>query len=108
MASSAMTVSAPLATDLSARSSVIRRISPKNPAAASVIHIGKTDERQIWSSGEAHAQFMRDVPSREQRANGQSEHRESATAPGPPFEGEAGLLTAAGYNSPGTRQCADS
>ena len=76
-----MTVSAPLATDLSARSSVIRRISPKKPAAASVIHIGKAGERQIWSSDEAHAQFMRDVPSREQRANGQSEHREFGNCP---------------------------
>src|SRR3954449_2293422 len=107
MASSATTVSAPLATDRSARS-VTSRISPKKPAAASIIHIGKAGERQIWSSDEAHAQFMRDVPSREQRANGQSEYRESATAPGPPFEGEAGLLTAAEYTFPGTRQCAGS
>jgi hypothetical protein len=77
-------------------------MNPKKPAAASVIHIGKADERQISSSDEAHAQFMRDVPSREQRANGQSEHRESATAPGPPCEGEAGLLTASGANSSAT------
>src|SRR5579864_8433501 len=70
--SSVMTVSAPLATDFSARSSVISRINPKKPAAASVIHIGKAGERQIWSSGEAQAQFMRDVPSREPRANGQA------------------------------------
>src|SRR4051794_26595525 len=108
MASSVTTVSAPLATDRSARCSVTRRISPKKPAAASIIHIGKAGERQIWSSDEAHAQFMRDGPSREQRANGQSEHRESAAAPGPPFEGEAGLLTAAEYKFPGTRQCAGS
>ena len=45
--SSVMTVSAPLATDFSARSSVIRTISPKNPAAASVSHIGKVGERQM-------------------------------------------------------------
>jgi len=47
MASSVMTVSAPLATDFSARNSVIRRITPKNPAAASVSHIGKVGERQM-------------------------------------------------------------
>jgi len=29
-----------------------------------VIHIGKAAERQMWSSGVSHAQFMRDVPSR--------------------------------------------
>nr|GAJ35860.1 hypothetical protein BDOA9_0150700 [Bradyrhizobium sp. DOA9] len=72
MDSSVMTVSAPLATDLSARSSATSRINPKNPAAASVIHVGKAGERQIWSSEVAHAQFMRDVPSREQRADGQA------------------------------------
>src|SRR6478735_8576041 len=72
MDSSVITVSAPLAIDLSARSSVISRINPKNPAAASVIHIGKAGERQIWSSEVAQAQFMRDVPSREQRTNGQA------------------------------------
>ncbi|MDA9441919.1 hypothetical protein XH98_23090 [Bradyrhizobium sp. CCBAU 51745] len=47
-------------------------INPKKPAAASVNHIGKDGERQVWSSDEAQAQFMRDVPSREQRADGQA------------------------------------
>ena len=47
IASSVMTVSAPLATDFSARNSVIRTMIPKNPAAASVSHIGKAGERQI-------------------------------------------------------------
>ena len=42
-----MTANAPLATDLSARSSVIRTMIPKNAAAASVSHIGKFGERQI-------------------------------------------------------------
>ena len=42
-----MTVSAPLATDFSARNSVIRRIRAKNPAAASVTHIGNDGERQM-------------------------------------------------------------
>ena len=45
--SNVMTVSAPLATDFSARNSVISTMSPKNPAAASVSHIGKFGERQI-------------------------------------------------------------
>src|SRR6478609_1828700 len=73
MESSVMTVSAPLATDLSARTSVIRRIRPRRPAATRIIHIGKACGREIWSNEVAHAQFMRDAPSREQRANGQSE-----------------------------------
>ncbi len=47
IASSVMTVSAPLATDFSARNSVIRTMIPKNPAAASVSHIGNVGERQI-------------------------------------------------------------
>lgn len=78
MASSARTVSAPLATDRSARSSVTRRISPKKPAATSIIHIGKAGERQIWSSDEAHAQFMRDVPhaSRERMVKASTESRQ--------------------------------
>jgi hypothetical protein len=59
-----MTVNVPLATDFSARSSVIRTTSPKKPAAANVIHIGTVGKFQIWSSDEAHAQFMRKVPSR--------------------------------------------
>ena len=63
-ASSVMTVSAPLATDLSARSSVISRIRAKKPAAASVTHIGNSGERQIPSSEAGQAQFMRDIPSR--------------------------------------------
>ena len=46
MASSVMTVSAPLATDFSARNSVRSTIIPKNPAAANVSHIGKVGERQ--------------------------------------------------------------
>src|SRR5205807_10011359 len=62
IASKVMTVSAPLATDFSARNSVIRTIIPKKPAAANVIHIGKVGERQSWSSDEAQAQFMREVP----------------------------------------------
>src|SRR6266436_2587205 len=62
IANSVMTVSAPFAIDLSARSSVIRAISPKNPPAAIVSHIGKDGERQMWSSDVAHAQFMRDIP----------------------------------------------
>jgi hypothetical protein len=59
-----MTVNAPLATDFSARTSVNRTITPKNPAAANVSHIGKVGERQSWSSALAQAQFMRDVPQR--------------------------------------------
>jgi hypothetical protein len=39
-------VSAVLAADLSARSSVIGTISPKNPAAASATHIKRSGERQ--------------------------------------------------------------
>ena len=46
IATSVITVSAPLATDFSARSSVIRTMIPKNPAAANVSHIGKAGERQ--------------------------------------------------------------
>jgi hypothetical protein len=46
MASSVMTVSAPLATDFSARNNVMRTITPKNPDAANVSHIGKAGERQ--------------------------------------------------------------
>ena len=45
-ANSVITVSAPLATDFSARSSVMRATTPKNPAAANVSHIGKAGERQ--------------------------------------------------------------
>ena len=68
-----MTVSAPLATDLSARSSVMSSRIAKNPAAASVSHIGNDGERQIWSSEEAQAQFMRDVPQRKQRNSASSD-----------------------------------
>ena len=64
IASSVITVSAPLATDFSARNSVMRTMIPKNPAAANVSHIGKVGERQRWSSDAAQAQFMRDVPQR--------------------------------------------
>jgi hypothetical protein len=46
MASNAITVNAPLATDFSARNSVIKRMIPKKPAAAKVSHIGKVGERQ--------------------------------------------------------------
>ena len=60
-ATSVITVKAPLATDFSARSSVISTMIPKNPAAANVSHIGNAGERQIWSSDVAQAQFMRDV-----------------------------------------------
>jgi len=35
-----------VATDFSARNSVIKRMIPKNPAAAKVSHIGKVGERQ--------------------------------------------------------------
>src|SRR5882724_7332817 len=62
IASSVITVSAPFATDFSARNSVIRTISPKKPPATIVSHIGKAGERQMWSSDVAHAQFMRDIP----------------------------------------------
>src|ERR1044071_532899 len=61
-ASSVITVSAPLATDLSARTSVISIRIAKNPAAASVSHIGNDGERQMSSSEEAQAQFIREVP----------------------------------------------
>jgi hypothetical protein len=50
MASSVITVSAPLASDLDARSRVISTISPKKPATPSVSHIGKLGERHICSS----------------------------------------------------------
>src|SRR5689334_1949727 len=46
-ASSVMTVSAPLATDFSARTIVISIRIAKNPAAASVSHIGNDGERQM-------------------------------------------------------------
>lgn len=46
IASSVMTASMPLATDFSARNTMMNTISPKNPAAASVSHIGKVGERQ--------------------------------------------------------------
>jgi hypothetical protein len=55
-----MIVSAPLATDFSARISEIKAISPKKPAAAIGSHIGKDGERQMWSNDVA--QFMRDIP----------------------------------------------
>jgi len=45
-ASRVMTVSAPLATDFSARNNVMSATIAKNPAAASVSHIGKVGERQ--------------------------------------------------------------
>src|SRR5436305_1553572 len=61
-ASNVMSVSAPLATDFSARNSVIRTMIPKKPPAANVIHIGKVGKRQSWSSDKAQAQFMREVP----------------------------------------------
>jgi hypothetical protein len=63
MASNVMMDSAPLATDFSARSSVIRTTIPKKPAAANVSHVGKVGERQSWSSDETHAQFTRKVSS---------------------------------------------
>jgi hypothetical protein len=62
IASSVITVSAPFATDFSARNSVRSTMIPKNPAAANVNHTGKVGERQSWSSDVAHAQFMRDIP----------------------------------------------
>ena len=46
IASSVMTVNAPLATDFSARSSVIRTMTAKNPAAINVSHIGNAGVRQ--------------------------------------------------------------
>src|SRR4029077_131868 len=49
-ATSVITVSTPLATDLSARNSVTKTMIPKNPAAANVSHIGKAGVRQTWSS----------------------------------------------------------
>jgi hypothetical protein len=42
-----MTVSAPFATDFSARNSVMIAITAKNPAAANVSHIGNPGERHI-------------------------------------------------------------
>jgi hypothetical protein len=50
IASNVITVNAPLATDFSARSSVTRRTTAKNAAAASVSHIGKSGDRQSLSS----------------------------------------------------------
>ena len=46
-ASSVITVRAPFATDFSARSSVMSKISAKKPAAASVAHIGNSGELQM-------------------------------------------------------------
>ena len=57
-----MTAKAPFATDFSARTSVKSRMIAKNPAAASVSHIGNVGERQNSSSDVAQGQFMRDVP----------------------------------------------
>src|SRR3954452_22648442 len=62
MASSVITVKAPLATDRSARSKVISRMSAKNPAAASVSHIGNVGERHISSSDDGKAQLIRCSP----------------------------------------------
>src|SRR5260221_4404730 len=50
IASSVVTVSAPLATDFSARNTVVGTIIPKNPAAANVSHLGKVGARHRWSS----------------------------------------------------------
>src|SRR5215470_18910667 len=93
IASRVMTVSAPFATDFSARSSVIRTTSPKNAAAASVSHIGNAGERHIWSSEAAPAQFMRDVPSRSQEhihGSATADYGHSASAA---WFCERGLLT---------------
>src|SRR5262249_42948612 len=46
MASNVMTVSAPFATDFSARHNVTMPITPKNAAAGRVSHIGNVGERQ--------------------------------------------------------------
>ena len=59
-----ITVTVPFARDLSGRNSIVMRMIPNNPAAANVSHIGKTGERQNWSSDVAQAQFMRDAPQR--------------------------------------------
>src|SRR3954468_22619087 len=67
IASSVITVNAPLATDLSARSKVISRTSAKKPAAARVSHIGNAGERQISSSDDGQAQFMAMSPSLERK-----------------------------------------
>src|SRR6201991_1967911 len=69
IASSVITVNAPLATDRSARSSVISRISAKKPAAASVSHIGNVGERQISSSDDGQAQFMAMSPKPDRQLN---------------------------------------
>jgi hypothetical protein len=61
-ANSVMTVSAPFATDFSARSKVMSTMTAKNPAAANVSHIGNVGVRHSWSSVLAQAQFMRDIP----------------------------------------------
>jgi len=81
MASSVITVNAPLATVFSARNNVISMITPKKPAAASVNHIGKVGERQIGSSDVAHAQFMRDVPSRSKERIERKQAPQVAAAP---------------------------
>src|SRR3954449_8902347 len=62
-----ITVSTPLGTDFSARTSVIRAMAPMDPAAAKISHIGKLGERQSWSSDVAQAQFMPGVPQRQQK-----------------------------------------
>ena len=54
-ASSAITVSAPLATDFSARTSVISTSTPKKAAAASVSHIGNAGEIQFMRENVPHA-----------------------------------------------------
>src|SRR3954470_14008076 len=72
IASNVITVSAPLATDLSARSSVISRISAKKPAAAKVSHTGNVGERQISSSDDGQAQFMAMSPKPDRRLSPRS------------------------------------
>ena len=75
IASSVITVNAPLATDLSARSSVISRISAKKPAAARVSHIGNVGERQISSSDGGQAQFMAMSPKLDRRLDPRNPER---------------------------------
>ncbi len=58
IASSVMTASMPLATDFSARTTMTSTMIPKNPAVASVSHIGKVGACQICSSDEAQFQSI--------------------------------------------------
>lgn len=63
MAPIVIATSAPLATDLSARSNVISTSNATNAATATVAHIGKFGECRIWSNqADQAAESMRVVP----------------------------------------------